>query len=173
MISFLFQFLVVVAVIDKTSTNWIFQFVDELKVQPNETRSNYKSNLKAEVLGQLQRQFAQKRIFFFEIAAWVVWIYNKCNSLFKTNLVSVRKKKQQNTSLSSWLDDFDQDVFIGGAVNSERRNIVIHNDLIDRDFTVDYIESSVLANEEKISVTGFLWKWLMSLIGSRRLFWQQ
>ena len=45
-----------------------------------------------------------------------------------------KKEKNKNRRLLSQLDDFDQDAFIGDAVNSEKQNNVVNSVLADQGF---------------------------------------
>ena len=70
-------------------------------------------------------------------------------------MVSTQKKRQQNRSLLSQLDDFDQDVIIDDALSSEQHNVIVNNGSVDRDFTVSDGDGLSTANEATENVQTF------------------
>ena len=68
------------------------------------------------------------------------------NSVIKANMVSTRKKRQSNRRLLSHLDDFDQDMVIGNAVNERQENTVVNEGTNDRDFTVGISNNDSVIN---------------------------
>ncbi len=83
--------------------------------------------------------------------ATVIIIISSKNELIKTNWVSTRKKRQLNRRLLSQLDHFDQDVFIGNAIERQE-NIVVSEGTKDRDFTVRTSSTNKAINENAMSV---------------------
>ena len=67
-------------------------------------------------------------------------------------MVSTRKKRQSNRRLLSQLDDFDQDMIIGGAVSERQENTVVSEGTNDRDFTVGTSSSDPIVNANAMSV---------------------
>ena len=67
-------------------------------------------------------------------------------------MVSTRKKRQSNRRLLSALDDFDQDMIIGNAVNVGQENVVVSEGTNDRDFTVSNSSNNTAANGSAMSV---------------------
>ena len=75
-----------------------------------------------------------------------------CNSVFKTNMVSTRKKRQSKRRLLSQLDDFDQDMIIGNAVSERQENVVVNEGTNDRNFTVGISSNDSIVNGTAMSV---------------------
>ena len=67
-------------------------------------------------------------------------------------MVSTRKKRQSNRRLLSQLDDFDQDMIIGNAVNERQENAVANEGTNDRDFTVGTSNNDSVINGNAMSV---------------------
>ena len=67
-------------------------------------------------------------------------------------MVSTRKKRQSNKRLLSQLDDFDQDMIIGSAVNDRHGNAVVSEGTNDRDFTVRTSNNDSVINESTFNV---------------------
>ena len=67
-------------------------------------------------------------------------------------MVSTRKKRQSNRRLLSPLDDFDQDMIIGNAVNVGQENVVVNEGTNDRDFTVSNSSDNTAVNGSAMSV---------------------
>ena len=65
-------------------------------------------------------------------------------------MVSTRKKRQSNRKLLSGLDDFDQGVFIGSAVNESQENAVANKGTKDRDLTTDTSNNNIAINESTV-----------------------
>ena len=51
-------------------------------------------------------------------------------------MISTRKKRWSNKRLLSQLDDFDQDVFNGNAINSRQENTTVNESSGDQENTV-------------------------------------
>ena len=59
-------------------------------------------------------------------------------------MVSTGKERQRNRRLLIHLNDFDQDIFVGDAVSSERQNVVVSGGLAYHEFTVsDDVSNSI------------------------------
>ena len=67
-------------------------------------------------------------------------------------MVSTRKKRQSNKRLLNQLDDFDQDMIIGNAVNERQENVVVNEGTNDRDFTVSNSSNNTAVNESAMNV---------------------
>ena len=67
-------------------------------------------------------------------------------------MVSTRKKRQSNKRLLSQLDDFDQDMIIGSAVNDRQGNAVDNEGTNDRNFTVSTSNKGSVINESAVNV---------------------
>ena len=67
-------------------------------------------------------------------------------------MVSTRKKRQSNRRLLSPLDDFDQNMIIGNAVNERQENTVVNEGTDDRDFTVGTSSNDPVVNKNAMSV---------------------
>ena len=67
-------------------------------------------------------------------------------------MVSTLKKRQSNRRLLSQLDDFDQDVFIGNAMNNRQEDTTTNKGTADQEFTVGNSDSSQAVNENLVNV---------------------
>ena len=67
-------------------------------------------------------------------------------------MVSTRKKRQSNRNLLSQLDDFDQDMTIGNAVNERQEITVVNEGPNDQDFSVGTSSNNSVINGNAISV---------------------
>ena len=67
-------------------------------------------------------------------------------------MVSTRKKGQSNRRLLSQLDEFDQDVFVGNAMNYEQKNTMVNEGTVYLDFTVGNSDSGQNFNENMVIV---------------------
>ena len=76
----------------------------------------------------------------------------KCNGVCKSNMVSIRKKRQTNRRLPSQLDDFDQDIFIGNAASERQVNIIVNESDSDRYFTVCTSSDNLVINEKMMNL---------------------
>ena len=85
-----------------------------------------------------------------------MFVIVKCNSLVEANIVSTRKKGQQDRRLLNQLDDFDQNAIIGDAVSSSERNAVVNKGSVDREFIVQYSDGISITNENTVNVQTLL-----------------
>ena len=77
---------------------------------------------------------------FLKIVPWLVCYWCKCNSPGRANMVSIRKKQQQNRRFLSSLDDFDRDLIICDDATSENQKVRVNNGPADRQFVFNIIE---------------------------------
>ena len=71
--------------------------------------------------------------------------------LLKLIWFQTRKKRQQNRKFFSEIDDFDQNGFIGGAVNNGKKTGVVSSGPVDRECTVNNTVSNLTTNEKTVN----------------------
>ena len=59
-------------------------------------------------------------------------------------MVSTHQKIKSNTRLPSQLRDFDQDIIIGTAASDRQQNVVINENTVGQEFTVDFSGSNLI-----------------------------
>ena len=67
-------------------------------------------------------------------------------------MVSTRKRRKSNRRLLRQLDDFDQDLIFGSAVNERQENIVANQGNNDRDFAVDTSSVNIVSNGNTVNM---------------------
>ena len=75
-------------------------------------------------------------------------------------MVSTRKNRQSNRKLLSQLDDFDQDIIFGNAMNNSQENTTVNEGTADQEFTVVNSDSAQTFIEIVVNVKT-----------SRNMFW--
>ena len=66
-------------------------------------------------------------------------------------MVSTHKKRQSNRQLLSQLDNFDQDIVIGNAMNNRKENTTKNKGTVDQEITVGNSDSSPAVNENVVN----------------------
>ena len=66
-------------------------------------------------------------------------------------MVSTHKKRQSNRRLLSQLNNFDQDIVIGNAMNNRQENTTVNEGTVDQEFTVGNSNSSPAVNENVVN----------------------
>ena len=67
-------------------------------------------------------------------------------------MVSTCKKRQSSKRLFSQLDNFDQNVIIGNAMNNRQENTTVNESTADQDFTVGNTDVGQVVNEHVVNV---------------------
>ena len=67
-------------------------------------------------------------------------------------MFSARKKRQSNRTLLSQIDDFDQNVIIGNAINDRQEITTVNDSTADQEFTVGNSDGSPAVNENVVNV---------------------
>ena len=70
----------------------------------------------------------------------------------KKNMVSTRKKRQSNRRLPSQLENFDQHVITGNAMNNGQEKTTVNEGTVDQEFTAGNSDSCPAFNKIVVNV---------------------